>query len=923
MGETTNQKRSKATKTTNSTTQHTPMMQQYFAQKKHHPHQLLFYRMGDFYELFYADAKKAAQLLDITLTKRGHSAGEPIPMAGIPAHSVEQYLAKLVRHGESVAICEQVGDPATSKGPVDRQVVRVVTPGTVSEEALLNTSRDNLLAALVQDGSRYGLATLDISSGGFSCQEFDDEDTLKSELARLKPAELLINETSQHQALLSDNYTLTERPAWTFDHASNHELLIKQFNTKDLQGFGCEQLILATTAAGSLLSYCHDTQRSAIPHIQHIRVESQQDSVLLDASTRRNLEITENLYGGTDNTLADLLDTCVTPMGNRLIRRWLHRPLRDLKTLSNRQTAIKTLLADYGFESCRDTLQHAGDIERIVSRIALSTARPRDLTRLRETLSLLPELTLKLADFAAPRITELSQFTQPYPELCDLLCRAIIDNPPMTIRDGGVIADGYDETLDEFRQLNSDANSFITQLEQKEREETGISQLKVGYNRVHGYFIEISKIHSDKAPDHYTRRQTLKNAERYITPELKQFEEKVLTAKSKALAREKQLYDALLKEILSSVSALQKTASALAELDVLNCFAERADTLEYSCPTLTNEPGIEIIKGRHSVVEQVPGVRFVPNDLTLNQTRAMLIITGPNMGGKSTYMRQTALITLLAYTGCFVPAESATIGPIDRIFTRIGSSDDLASGRSTFMVEMTETANILHNATQNSLILMDEIGRGTSTFDGLSIAWAVAEHLAKQTRAMTLFATHYFELTQLPEFAPSVANVHLSAKDHEDQIIFLHKILEGAASQSYGIQVAQLAGVPVNVIEQAKERLAQLEQKDLSHTNAEDQINTEKTQSNKMMPDESLPYENSPCEKVTSNATNCFIKEPSAQPISHAHASQENTEPQQLDLFSGFYQPHPVIDTLKDLKPDTLTPLAALTLIYELQQKID
>ncbi|EAR63067.1 DNA mismatch repair protein MutS [Neptuniibacter caesariensis] len=791
---------------------HTPMMQQYLRIKAQHPDQLVFYRMGDFYELFYDDAKKAAELLDISLTARGKSAGEPIPMAGIPYHAAEGYVGKIVRAGESVVICEQVGDPATSKGPVERAVARIITPGTVSDEALLDENRDNLLVALNQVGDEYGFAIVDIASGRFSLMQVDNQDTLISELERLRPSETLFNEESPLATLLEKRKGLRPQAPWHFESDTANELLRQQFKVKDLSGFGCDHLPVAITAAGCLLQYAKDTQRTALPHIRRIQIEQHNDCVALDAATRKNLEIDQNLSGGFDNTLAKVIDKCRTPMGSRLLRRWLHRPIQDRATLLARQASIQWLQNNYKFEEIQKPLKNIGDIERILARIALRSARPRDLERLKSALASLPELQSQLKTTDAPLISELAIQISQFPELSDLLLKAIIDNPPVVIRDGGVIAEGFDEELDELRGISENAGAYLIELETRERERTGIATLKVGYNRVHGYFIEIGKAQNAELPAEYIRRQTLKNAERYITPELKEFEDKALSAKSRALAREKALYEQLLETLAAELSPLQDSSAAIAELDVLNNLAERASTLDYVPPTLTEEPQIKIQRGRHPVVETVLDDPFVANDLDLDNERKMLIITGPNMGGKSTYMRQAALITLLAHIGSYVPASAATIGIVDKIFTRMGSSDDLAGGRSTFMVEMTETANIMHNATARSLVLMDEVGRGTSTFDGLSLAWACAENLARETNAFTLFATHYFELTSLPDQAANVFNVHLTAVEHNDHIVFLHEVKDGPASQSYGLQVAQLAGVPLNVIEQAKAKLNQLEQ---------------------------------------------------------------------------------------------------------------
>ncbi|WP_415896974.1 DNA mismatch repair protein MutS [Neptuniibacter sp. QD72_48] len=798
--------------TKQAATTHTPMMQQYLRIKAQHPDQLVFYRMGDFYELFYDDAKKAADLLDISLTARGKSGGEPIPMAGIPYHAAENYVGKIVRAGESVVICEQVGDPATSKGPVERAVARIITPGTVSDEALLDENRDNLLVAINQSSDTYGLAIVDIASGRFSLMEIDNQDTLMSELERLRPSETLFNEDSQLHDVLSQRKGLRPQSPWHFEADTANDLLCQQFKVKDLSGFGCDHLAVATTAAGCLLQYAKETQRTSLPHIRRIQIEQHNDCVALDAATRKNLELDQNLSGGFDNTLAKVIDKCRTPMGSRLLRRWLHRPIQDRATLCARQASIQWLIDNYHFETVQSTLKLIGDSERILARIALRSARPRDLERLKTSLNSLPLLQQQIEAANAPLVNELSEQISEFPNLAELLTKAVIENPPVVIREGGVIADGYDAELDELRGISENAGAYLLELEQKERDRTGIATLKVGYNRVHGYFIEIGKAQNAELPAEYIRRQTLKNAERYITPELKEFEDKALSAKSRALTREKALYESLIETIAEELADLQDSASAIAELDVLANLAERATTLDYVPPTLTDTPQIKIQRGRHPVVETVLTEPFVANDLDLDTERKMLVITGPNMGGKSTYMRQAALITLLAHIGSYVPASAATIGIVDRIFTRMGSSDDLAGGRSTFMVEMTETANIMHNATERSLVLMDEVGRGTSTFDGLSLAWACADNLARETKAFTLFATHYFELTSLPDQANSVFNVHLTAVEHNDHIVFLHEVKEGPASQSYGLQVAQLAGVPLPVIQQAKSKLMQLEQ---------------------------------------------------------------------------------------------------------------
>ncbi|WP_296178817.1 DNA mismatch repair protein MutS [Pseudomonas sp. UBA1879] len=849
---------------------HTPMMQQYWKLKNQHPDQLMFYRMGDFYEIFYEDAKKAAKLLDITLTARGQSAGQSIPMCGIPYHAAEGYLAKLVKLGESVVICEQIGDPATSKGPVERQVVRIITPGTVSDEALLDERRDNLIAAVLGDERLFGLAVLDITSGNFTVQEIKGWENLLAELERVNPVELLIPDDWPQGLPAEKRRGSRRRAPWDFERDSAHKSLCQQFSTQDLKGFGCETLTLAIGAAGCLLGYAKETQRTALPHLRSLRHERMDDTVILDGASRRNLELDTNLAGGRDNTLQSVMDRCQTAMATRLLTRWLNRPLRDLKVLQARQESIGCFLERYRFEHLQPQLKEIGDIERILARIGLRNARPRDLARLRDALGALPELQQALAELEAPHIQALAKTTSTYPDLADLLQRAIIDNPPAVIRDGGVLKTGYDGELDELLSLSENAGQFLIDLETREKARTGLANLKVGYNRVHGYFIELPSKQAEQAPGDYIRRQTLKGAERFITPELKEFEDKALSAKSRALAREKMLYEALLEDLIGHLAPLQDTAAALAELDVLSNLAERALNLDLNCPRFTDEPCMRIEQGRHPVVEQVLTSPFVANDLDLNDNTRMLVITGPNMGGKSTYMRQTALIVLLAHIGSFVPAASCELSLVDRIFTRIGSSDDLAGGRSTFMVEMSETANILHNATDKSLVLMDEVGRGTSTFDGLSLAWAAAECLA-QLRAYTLFATHYFELTVLPESEPLVANVHLNATEHNERIVFLHRVLPGPASQSYGLAVAQLAGVPGKVITRAKEHLQRLETT-------------------------SLPHE-----------------QPKPKPGKAA-------APQQADLFASL--PHPVLEELSKLKIDDLTPRQALDLLYGLQNRI-
>ena len=790
---------------------HTPMMRQYLAIKAEYPDMLVFYRMGDFYELFYDDARRAASLLDITLTARGKSAGNPIPMAGVPYHAVEGYLAKLVRKGESVAICEQVGDPATSKGPVERKVTRIVTPGTLTDEALLAETRDNLVAAVFADGNTIGIAWLDLAGGRFRLTEVPTAEAMRAEIERLSPAELIIDEDQPLDGEFREDLRVTRRPPWHFELDSTRRLLCAQFGTRDLSGFGCDGFPRGVAAAGALLQYVSDTQKAAMPHLQSIAVERREDAVIMDGPTRRNLELERSLSGHHEHTLAGVMDRCQSPMGSRLLRRWIQRPLRDAATLRARYQAIDALLTGGAVDDLQARIDGIGDVERILSRVALRSARPRDLRQLGEALSRLPELRKQLATLESPLLEELHDEIAEHRKQRDLLAKAIIDNPPMLIRDGGVIADGYDDELDDLRAIAANADQYLLDLEARERDRTGIATLKLGYNRVHGYYIEISKGQADKAPVEYVRRQTLKAAERYITPELKEFEDKVLGARERALAREKHLYEGLLDQLHEALGELQLTAHRLAELDVLTSLTERATTLGLCKPEIADEPCIEITGGRHLVVEQVIETPFVANDVSLHSQRRLLVVTGPNMGGKSTYMRQTALIAILAHIGSYVPADSLRIGPLDRIFTRIGASDDLAGGRSTFMVEMTETATILHNATEQSLVLMDEIGRGTSTFDGLSLAWAAAHYMGETAAAFTLFATHYFELTALAQEIPACENVHLDATEHGGELIFLHAVKPGPANQSYGLQVAALAGVPQDVIERARRYLATLE----------------------------------------------------------------------------------------------------------------
>ena len=791
--------------------QHTPMMQQYLSIKADYPDTIVLYRMGDFYEVFYGDAELAARLLDITLTQRGKSNGEPIPMAGVPFHSIDQYLAKLVKLGHSVAMAEQIGDPATSKGPVERKVVRVVTPGTLVEDSLLDERRDNILAALYKKDGQYAIATLELSLGHFKAQQLDSLEQVHSELQRLQPAELLLSE--QTPALEESQIQLPTHnvPNWYFDFDVANELLCRQFNTKNLVAYGCQDFPTAVSAAGALLQYTKDMQYEAMPHINGFGISQKSDFLIIDAASRQNLEIETNLSGGREFTLVSLMDQCANPMGARLLRRWLHGPITDRQQLNHRQLAIEEFIRALDQGKAHDLLRKCGDIERILTRIALNSARPRDLVRLRQALHCLPAIKNVLNNTQSPLLSELDKQLGPFEHAQKLLDAAILDEPAAVIRDGGVIRPEFDEQFLELHTLSKNSGDFLVQLEQREREQTGINTLRVKYNRVHGFYIETSKAQSDSVPEHYIRRQTLKNAERYITEELKEYEDKVLSAREKSLAREKYLYQNVLDTLQPELSSMQLMAQSLAQLDVLSNFAERAVSLNFCKPELVAEPGVEIIEGRHPVVEANQTQPFIANDLIFNNHTRMHVITGPNMGGKSTYMRQNALIALLAYTGSYVPASKAKLGPIDRIFTRIGAADDLAGGRSTFMVEMTEMANILRNATQNSLVLVDEIGRGTSTYDGLSLAWACALDLAQRLQAFSLFATHYFEITELAEQLNNVNNIHLDAVEHGQDIVFMYHVKKGPANQSYGIQVARLAGLPNDVLSTAQKKLHHLE----------------------------------------------------------------------------------------------------------------
>src|SRR5882762_8494471 len=833
----------------------TGMMQQYLRLKAQHPDILLFYRMGDFYELFYDDAERASRLLDLTLTARGASAGAPIKMAGVPYHAVEQYLAKLVRLGESVAICEQIGDPATSKGPVDRQVTRIVTPGTLTDSELLEEKADNILLALARTKGAVGLAWLNLASGDLRVTEIPPH-LLENELRRIGPAEILAAEGT---ALAG--FAVTRLPEWHFDFDTGRKILLKQLGAASLAGYGCEDLEPAIGAAGALLEYARKTQGQALAHVAAVIPERASEYVRMDAATRRNLELTETLRGEPAPTLFSLLDECASGMGSRLLRHWLHHPLRDQTAVGARHEAVAALTDAY--PGINKLLRRFADVERITGRIALRNARPRDLSSLRDSLALLPELKPAVPR-GAPLLAKMLDDVEVPAECLALLKRAVLEEPAAMVRDGGVIANGYSRELDELRALQTDSGTFLAELESRERARTGIPNLRVAYNSVHGFYIEITNAHAAKVPADYRRRQTLKNAERYITPELKAFEDKALSARDRALALEKSLYDELLGLLAAPLPQLQRIARALAQLDVLACFAAVSSRRSYCRPEFTEDIVIEIDAGRHPVVEaQIDP--FIANGTRLAPVRQLLLITGPNMGGKSTYMRQVALIALMAHVGSFVPAKSARLGPIDQIFTRVGAADDLAGGRSTFMVEMTESANILHNATDRSLVLMDEVGRGTSTFDGLALAWAIARQLLERNEALTLFATHYFELTRLALDYEEVANVHLDAVEHKDTVVFLHAVEEGPASQSYGLQVAGLAGVPKSVIRQARRYLQVLEDSSLASS-------------------------------------------------------------QQRDLFARSQpeEPEPSLDALRDelaqLNPDELSPREALELLYRLKK---
>ena len=840
---------------------HTPMMQQYLGIKRDYPETLLFYRMGDFYELFYDDADRASKLLDLTLTARGASKGEPIPMAGVPAHAADNYLARLLKLGESVAICEQIGDPALAKGPVERKVTRVLTPGTITDDALLEERSENLIAAIAADKRSYALAYLEISSARFRVLIFDSEPDLHFHLDRLEPSELLVSDTSSLE--FRSPTTLRQLPDWQFDVGINEENLGQHFKVDSLAAFGVDKQPAAISACGALLGFCREMQGNPLAFIEELLVESPQDLVHIDAATQRNLELTSALSGEQDHTLIGLVDTTRTTMGARLLRRWVIEPSRDQQVLGERHQAVAELTGLLEFDELRHCLHEINDIERIAARVALKTAKPRDLSRLRDSLNCIPRVKSTLDRLAGPAFERLNENIDALPALAQKLTSSIVENPPQLIRDGGVIAAGLDAALDELRAASEHADNFLLELEQREKERTGVANLKIGYNRVHGYYLDIPRSFDGELPSEYQRRQTLKSNERYITPELKQFESRILSASHKALQREKQLYEELLSAMATDVAQLHRTARGLAELDVLATFAERATALRWTQPRFTSEPMLEITGGRHPLVEKFVDLPFVPNDLILNGERRLLLITGPNMGGKSTYMRQNALIVLLAHIGSFVPADSAVLGPVDAIYTRIGAGDNLAGGQSTFMVEMAEVAQILRRATSSSFVIVDEIGRGTSTYDGLALAGASAERLAASNQSFTLFATHYFELTALSEQFASIANVRLDAVEHKDDVVFLHSVREGPANRSFGIAVARRAGVPEEVVARARHILGTLEDSQFM-----------------------------------------------AAPADEA----------QLSLFR---EEHPVIQALEMIDPNSLSPRDALETLYSLRSLLD
>lgn len=901
---------------------HTPVMQQYMRIKAEHPDILLFYRMGDFYELFYEDAEKAARLLDITLTARGKNGDNPVPMAGLPYHAADNYLARLVRKGESVAICEQIGDPATTKGIVERKVVRIITPGTITDEALLDDSQDNLITGIHVKNDIYGLASLDMSSGRFQVTEAKTFDALLSELERLKPVETIINEDCDLTEQLKTLNGLKGLAGWHFNDSNARENLQNHFKVASLVGFGCEELTSALTAAAAVLEYVKTTQQNDLPHITKLATVHQNDAITLDVATRRNLELVRNLSGDQENTLFSVLGKTATCIGNRLLARRLQQPIADQQKLEASYNAIDELIKRSLFIDTHQILKGIIDIERILTRIAIKTARPRDLIGLKQALHKAPKLIKHLQSPESKYLTTLIENIGEHQKTCDLLDSAIIDEPPLLIRDGGVLASGYDAELDELRALYEHSDSFLTEMEARERESTGINTLKVSYNKIHGYYIEVSRAQSDKVPVTYTRRQTLKNAERFITEELKGYEEKVLSARGKSLNREKALYEDLLQTLGSHLPELQVFAQTIAEIDAINTLAERAFTLDYCRPTLSQKPGMEILEGRHPVVEHTLNIPFIANDTIFDKQRRMLIITGPNMGGKSTYMRQTALIALLAHCGSFVPARKARMGPLDRIFTRIGAADDLAGGRSTFMVEMTETANILHSATSRSLILMDEIGRGTSTYDGLSLAWACARYLEREINACTLFATHYFELISLANESATIHNVHLDAVEHGKGIIFLHQVKEGAADRSYGLQVASLAGIPEVVLDEARDKLQQLENQAAAQLDYQQfSLSAEPQQFDSAITSQVTAHEKNDLLANLDPSYNIETNSKSQNANDNLNQQTSTENPQfSLDLNSE-QDTHPLLQELAELDVNNLTPINALTLLNQLKTR--
>ena len=844
------------------------MMQQYLRIKADYPETLVFYRMGDFYELFYDDAVRAAELLDISLTSRNKTSSNPIPMAGVPHHSANHYIQKLIQKSIPVAICEQVGDPAKSKGPVERKVVRVVTPGTLTDDTLLDARSENLIMAIHDSGDSQAIAVLEVSSGRFLAKDIFEGESIQFEIERVKPAEILVGDSTR----LADKLTsdrVQEVPQWYFSLERSTDLFKKQYDVENLIAFGVDQHPVATAAAGALLQYAIDVYGSELPHIQKLHFELPDDHLILDDCSWRNLEIEKSLSGETRNSLIDLYDKCATGMGARTLRRWFRKPVRDRFEVQRRHTIIEHLINYSKMNSVEKILLGIADVERISSRVATKTARPVDLVRLKESLQCMSDLVAAVNPGDSSEARALCDELDEILEMTDLLDRAIQDEPAATIREGGVIKHGYDNELDELVRLRTNSSEKLTSMELEERERTGITKLRIHYNRIHGYYIEVPRKASDHVPEEYRRRQTLKSSERFTTETLSQFESKIIRAKEEASARERLLYEQLLELLEQYVARLQKTAQALAQLDVLCNFAKLSLTHSLNRPILVDQPGISIVGGRHPMVEATLNAPFVPNDAELNDENRLLLITGPNMGGKSTYMRQTAVITLLAYTGCYVPAASATIGPIDRIFTRIGASDDLSAGSSTFMVEMTEMASILRGATKQSLVIVDEIGRGTSTFDGLALAWACADNLLKDVQALCMFSTHYFEVTELAEHSPEATNVHLDAVQHSGKIVFLYEVKQGATNQSYGIQVARLAGIPSKVVSLASERLSRL------------------TES--------------------------------------AHQfDQDSTGPLQMSIFDQSSETtSPVHDQLEKIDPDDLSPKEALELLYLLKRLQD